>query len=220
MKSNIKKAVLVSSLCLLSMVIDQPEEVPEQNERDIMAEKMDKQAEAVEPETEVASEEAVIYETVEETEAAVPADLKEKPLYTVNGVMLSEECQEYLYGQLEKYETEWFFPYALCELYQESRFNPNAVSYNGLDKGIAQFREIYFPEFAEASGLVEYDIFNVIDSLYVYAFTISKYLNETGSIELALSRYYLGEYGYSEQYVSDVLQWEGTLKEIKEVRYE
>ena len=140
-----------------------------------------------------------------------------RPLYTVNGAFLTTDLQNYLYNMLAVRGKASFFPIALCQIYQESRFNPYAVAPNGLDKGLCQFRETFFPLFAQESGLVQYDIFNPIDSLYVYAYLMSKYIDMNGGdIYGALSMYFTGPGGaYCDQYVHDVMQWQGTLREVQ-----
>ena len=141
----------------------------------------------------------------------------EKPLfeyYTVNGSKLSETLQEYLQRQLAARGHSELFPIALCQIYQESRFNSQTVAPNGLDMGLCQFRVTYFDAFAAEAGLVEWNIMSPIDSIYVYAYMMGKYLDQTGSIDAALSMYYTGGNYYSAAYVQQVRQWEGTLAKI------
>lgn len=137
--------------------------------------------------------------------------------YTVSGIELSRDLQRYLYDRLSEFGCEWFFRYALCQIFQESQFNAAAENPNGLDKGLCQFRITYFPYVAQEAGLVEYDVFNPIDSLYVYAYMMCKYLNETGGdVAMSLSLYHSGYGGpYSAQYVSDVTRWFETIKEAE-----
>lgn len=134
-------------------------------------------------------------------------------LYSVNGATLSPYLQEYLYGQLARYGAEWFFPVALCQIYQESRYLTNAQNPNGQDKGLCQFREAFWEYHAKLSGLYEYDIWNPIDQLWVYSWLMAENLRKSGGdIGMALSRYYLGEAQYSETYVQAVMQWINTME--------
>ena len=134
-------------------------------------------------------------------------------LYSVNGATLSLYLQEYLYGQLARYGAEWFFPVALCQIYQESRYKADAQNPNGQDKGLCQFREQFWEYHARLSGLYEYDIWNPIDQLWVYSWLMAENLRKSGGdIGMALSRYYLGEDTYSEAYVTAVMQWFGTME--------
>lgn len=155
-----------------------------------------------------------------ETSSEVPSERVEETVavYSVNGETLNPDIQAYLYQRLAEFHCEFFFRYALCQIYQESRFNAAAENTNGLDKGICQFRLPYFGELAREAGLVEYDIFNPIDSIYVYTYLMCKYLNETGGdVAMSLSLYYSGYGGpYSSEYVKDVTQWFETMKEVEQ----
>lgn len=123
-------------------------------------------------------------------------------------VLLDPALQYYLYNQLKSRNIEWFYEIALCQLYQESHYNPMAENKNGLDKGIAQIRITYLDEFAKESGLIEYNIFNPIDSIYIYTYLMAKNLQIYDcDVNRALSRYFTGTDSYSEQYVYDVRQW-------------
>lgn len=148
----------------------------------------------------------------------VETEAESRTVYTVNGETLNPDIQAYLYQRLAEFHCEFFFRYALCQIYQESRFNAAAENPNGLDKGICQFRLPYFGELAREAGLVEYDIFNPIDSIYVYTYLMCKYLNETGGdVAMSLSLYYSGYGGlYSSEYVRDVTQWFETMKEVEQ----
>jgi hypothetical protein len=156
--------------------------------------------------------------TVPTDECKVTTGTDETPVtfYSVNGETLNPELQRYLYSRLQEFGCEWFFRYSLCQLYQESRYDSNAVGKRGLDCGLCQFRYPYFPSVAEEAGLFEYDIFNPVDSIYVYTYLMCKYLNETGGdVAMSLSLYYSGYGGpYSSEYVKDVTQWFETMKEV------
>lgn len=158
-------------------------------------------------------------ETSAEVESGSSEEVSEAcSFYSVNDETLNPELQRYLYSRLQEFGCEWFFRYSLCQLYQESRYDSNAVGKSGLDCGLCQFRYPYFPSVAEEAGLVEYDIFNPIDSIYVYTYLMCKYLNGTGGdVAMSLSLYYSGYGGpYSSEYVRDVTQWFETMKEVEQ----
>ena len=162
--------------------------------------------------------EVEISELAEEVKDAdeISQDWSGCPLYTVNGSMLTEYLQAYLYERLSFFGITWFYQISLCQIYQESRYNTAAVSYDGKDRGLCQFRERFFPDYATESGLYEWDILNPIDQLWVYTYLMQKYLKLTGNdIGLALSYYYMGEPIYNERYVSDVIQWLGTVEVVR-----
>ena len=128
--------------------------------------------------------------------------------YAIAGKSLSRAHQKYLYGQLKSRDIAWFYKVALCQLMQESSLDPDAVNKNGKDKGLCQIREEYFEERAQAAGLKNADIFNPIESMYVYCHMMDKYLRMTdGDVPMALSWYHLNNGEYSEKYVNDVLRW-------------
>lgn len=137
--------------------------------------------------------------------------------YSVDGQFLGRDLERYLMEQLEARHIGWMYTTALCQIYQESRFNPCAQNKNGLDMGLCQFRITYFGSFAQKSGLVTYDIWNPVDQIYVYAWIMAEYIKQEGSVEGALSRYYTGTPGaYCDTYVRDVLRWQHTIQEVKE----
>ena len=152
----------------------------------------------------------------EESTTVVETDNASTVLYSVDGCILNPELQTYLFRCLQNLGCEWMYEVCLCQLYQESRFNARAENRNGLDKGIAQLRITYFPTFAEQAGLVEYDIFNPIDSIFVYAYLTARNLELSNyDVNMALSRYYTGNDTYSAEYVQDVRKWADTIREVK-----
>jgi len=175
-------------------------------------------------EAEETSCETIVEETHEETVVKTEAEpvteseteSRSYTHYSVNGAVLDYHLQDYLREQLigRGINDEYVYMVALCEIYQESRYNYNAD--NGYDKGICQFREKYFSDYARGAGLTEFDIFNPIDSIYVYAWLTAEHLNSTGlDIAGTLRLYYnSGDQALDNQYVSDVMQWFGTMQTI------
>lgn len=134
-----------------------------------------------------------------------------KPYMSVDGETLPGYLQDYLYGRLCILGCPELYVVCLCQIYQESRYDLQAVSADGKDIGLCQFREAYFDGFAKDSGLYVWDIHNPIDQLYVYTYLMNRYYRQScGDIGWALSMYYTGGEEYSEKYVDDVMQWEGT----------
>ena len=160
-------------------------------------------------------------ESVENATVSVPATDVDRlpykiPHRAVNGQILGQELQEYLYRQLDERHIGWFYEISLCQIYQESRFNCSAVNLAHMDFGLCQHYQGSFPTSAKEAGLVEYDIMNPIDSIYVYAYLMAKYIREEGSVEMALSRYYTGTPGtYCDSYVRDVMQWANKIQEVE-----
>lgn len=152
-----------------------------------------------------------------ESEAEASEEVSGIPIYSVNGETLAPELQRFLYERLQHHGIEWYYTMALCQLYQESKYDPYAEAPNGLDKGIAQFRLPYFGELATDAGHPSAEIFSAWDCLYVYAYVTARNLEACGyDVELALSMYYTGSKTYSQEYVSDVTQWANTMQEVTE----
>ena len=142
---------------------------------------------------------------------------KDFTAYTVHQRTMPIEWQKYLYEQLYQYGTTWYFPYALCQIFQESRFNATAENPNGLDKGLCQFRITYWNEFASRSGNPGTDIWDPYAQLRVYAWLMSQNLKQTNNdVGYALSLYYLGVNSYAPDYVNDVLSHYDSLEKISQ----
>lgn len=160
--------------------------------------------------------EIIVDEPIEEVIEVVETEPEETiPYYTVNGEFIGYKLSDYLYEQLESRGAEDFYKVALCQLYQESRYNPNAVGYDGYDQGIAQIRVVFWDYFMEQAGLTSADPFNPIDSLYIYSYLMSTYIDDLdGDVNRALSKYNVGNTKwYNEEYVNAVMQWYDTIEE-------
>lgn len=126
--------------------------------------------------------------------------------YRVNGVLPPYEWQWYLYGRLADRGLEWWYPYAVCQIYQES--NWNQYSTNGKDHGLCQFKGIYWDGWASAAGIPGADIWDVYAQLTVYVWMMGNNLAAAGgNVGQALSLYYLGYAGWSDEYISHVTRW-------------
>lgn len=124
-------------------------------------------------------------------------------LYTIHGIMPSEELQRYLYGKLSERGIAWYMPYAVCQIWQESRWNPEST--NGRDHGLCQQKGIYWDGRAAAYGIPGASIWDPYAQLHVYACMMAGYLAATGGdVGRALSMYYLGTDGWAQNYVDAV----------------
>lgn len=134
--------------------------------------------------------------------------------YRVNGVTPPYEWEWYLYGKLADRGLEWFYPYAVCQIYQES--NWNQWSDNGRDKGLCQQRAVYWSERSAQAGIPGADIWNVNAQIHVYVWQMEQYLAAAGyDVGGALSIYYLGYAGWSDEYVGHVLRWMDYLEVVE-----
>lgn len=139
----------------------------------------------------------------EETAAAVTV----LPLYSVNGAVLAEDLQTYLYNALASRGIGWFFPYAIMIAYQESRFDPRAENKNGLDKGLYQYRVTYW-----SYG----DIMSPYDQINVFVQQMAQRAAAGCSVPDMISRHKQSDWGsYDQVYVGQVMQWERVLARIR-----
>lgn len=134
--------------------------------------------------------------------------------YRVGECVPPYEWEWYLYGKLSDRGLEWFYPYAVCQIYQES--NWNQYSTNGRDHGLCQQKGIYWADRAAAAGIPGADIWDVYAQLTVYVWMMGNNLAAAGgNVGQALSIYYLGYAGWSDEYVGHVTKWLDYLEEVE-----
>ena len=127
---------------------------------------------------------------------------------SICGVCPNRAYEEYLYNQLNNLGLSWWYPYAVAQIFQESRWNPNST--NGKDHGICQFKGIYFDARAKHfAGMDHADIWNPYDSLKVYAYYMKAILATTGNqVDAALSFYIQGDnLTWNQNYIDMVMNW-------------
>lgn len=141
------------------------------------------------------------------------------PHYTVDGQLMATEMQDYIYRTCTDMGIEFYYPYFLCQIYQESKFNSHAVSRNGLDYGYCQLRIYYHDEFKAMVGHPEWDLINdPFANVYVGCYLMKNNLEASGyDISGALAKYFNSGNDYCNYtYVQDVSQWFTTLERIEE----
>lgn len=133
--------------------------------------------------------------------------------YKVAGQSPNRDYEMYLYNQLNSLGIAWWYPYAVAQIFQESRWNPSST--NGKDHGICQFKGIYFAGRAKAyAGMNNADIWNPYDSLKVYAHYIKAVLASHGNnVDRTLSFYICGDDSHWDQtYINHVMGWYNKLQ--------
>lgn len=145
-----------------------------------------------------------------------PGDRNDGPVFSVDGCTLDIELQSYIYRTMCDFGFDWYYTGFLCQIYQESRFDQGAVSKYG-DYGLCQLKQKYHSYFRELTGCPDADyINNPYDNLYCGIFLMNMYWEQTHDLNTMISSYYTGDISnYNAEYVSNVRQWESTLKEIK-----
>lgn len=138
----------------------------------------------------------------------------QEKLYSIHGTIPNREWQRYLIDELKRKGIEWYVPYAVCQIFQESRWNPKAD--NGRDKGLTQQKGIYWAARAERYGIKGADIWDPYAQLHVYACMMAEYLRlAKNDVGWALSFYFYGNGQRADKYVHDVLSHMDYLKEVK-----
>ena len=137
------------------------------------------------------------------------------PIYSVAGNVLSEELQRYAYDRCCAYGIEWYYPYLICQMYQESRFNQWAISPNG-DYGLMQLNIRWHETFKNIAGHPEYDVinnaYNNIDCGVAYmAYCLAQ---NNYDLYCGMSMYNTGECGLYQPYINQVMQWYPLLQKI------
>lgn len=148
-------------------------------------------------------------------EAAVVTETKATAtVYRIHGITPNREWQTALRNELKRYGIEWYMPYAVCQIFQESRWNQYAD--NGRDKGITQQKGIYWETRALRFGVGGASIWDVQAQFRVFAGMMSGYLKAAkNDIGWALSYYFYGNGQRADKYVHDVLYHMDYLEEVK-----
>lgn len=149
--------------------------------------------------------------TQEATESIQRVESAAFKVYTIHGATPSEELQRHLYAKLTERGIGWYMPYAVCQIWQESRWNPKST--NGRDHGLCQQKGIYWDGRAAAYGIPGADIWDPYAQLHVYTAMMAGYLAASGGdVGRALSMYYLGADGWAQNYVDAVTGHLNSLK--------
>ena len=75
--------------------------------------------------------------------------------YRVHGRTPNTEWQAALRNELRRYGIEWYMPYAVCQIWQESRWNQ--WSDNGHDRGITQQKRVHLGRASAIPGVCRND---------------------------------------------------------------
>ena len=187
-------------------VTDEPQTSEERTETPV-AEETVQELPTEAPQTEEATSQDLSPVSVDGSVLGIETPAEGTPLYTVNGEMLDENIQNYLFAKLCEQDIGWFMPYAILIAYQESRYDIYAVSPNGRDQGLFQYRTEYYP------GLNPFDPYQEID-LFVSQMAARAAAGCT-TAEM-ISRHMMSDYGeYYQVYVDQVMQWEATLQRVQ-----
>lgn len=162
---------------------------------------------------------AVVIETAAPTTEAPRAEIPTAPksegfvAYSIYGITPPIDWQQYLYEQLNSLGFGWYMPYAVCQIFQESRWDQ--YSDNGVDVGLTQQKAVYWQTRAAHWGVPGASIWDPYAQLHVYAGMMCQFLTQTGSVEWALSLYFWGNGDYAPKYIADVMSHLGALEVVR-----
>lgn len=162
---------------------------------------------------------AVVIETAAPTTEAPRVEIPTAPksegftAYRIYGITPPIEWQRFLYDELAEKGHAWYMPYAMCQIFQESRWNQ--YSTNGIDVGLTQQKEVYWQTRAAHWGVPGASIWDPYAQLHVYAGMMCQFLAQTGSVEWALSLYFWGNGDYAPKYIADVMEHWGALEVVR-----
>lgn len=132
-------------------------------------------------------------------------------IYRIAGELIDPDIQRTIYKALEAENlTDWYTG-ALAQCFQESRGDRFAVSKNGLDMGIFQYREPFWNYYSNG------DIFDPEAQAKLYAKEMARRFSSGLSVDEAISRHYTSDY-HTEvdwEYVGQVKQWLNQMKVVK-----
>lgn len=172
-----------------------------------------------ETESETVAEEDQVLSEIDRYETEIPnsteAETTEIPLYSVNGTVLDTDLQEFLFSELSAKGIEYWMPIALAQMYQESTFDSCQIT-NGIDKGILQYRCIYWEEWCDRAGVEHGDIFNPYKQIEVYCRMVAEWIRAGETEAKTISNHNTGGWNddFNETYYNDVAQWFDTVQRI------
>lgn len=138
-------------------------------------------------------------------------------VYSVNGETLNPDFQRWIYGKLTEAGIEYWYETMLCQMYQESRFSQYAVSKDGRDHGILQFRAEFWNDVSTQYGFPGADIYDPYVQVAIYIKQTAERINSGISGAEVLTRHKTSDWGvYDQQYYNEVSQWFDTIERIEE----
>lgn len=162
---------------------------------------------AISMETEVQGSPLLSQGDSETVGTVVGPGVNETPIFQVDGYVPDVNLQEYLYNRLAEHGIEWFMPYAVCLIAQESSWNPLAVNPNGRDRGILQYRVEFYSGLDWTNPCAEIDLF------------VQQMANRAMSgktVSEMISSHMMSDYGnYNQAYVDAVMSHSGSLVRVR-----
>lgn len=151
-----------------------------------------------------------------------------KEVYPSYDIPLSSYQQQYTQEVCEKYDLS--YELILAIMYVESKFNPNAISYNGTSHGIMQINSNTSPWIAKQMGIKKYDVYNFGHSVslgiwyldYLRNYWLKQGYSDEECFNLMLLSYHKGingcknyvkQHGLKSEYVNSIYKYKIKLEE-------
>lgn len=141
--------------------------------------------------------EPVAEPTTVETVPVTAAPVQDEPVHEVHEMGLEDTLR----AELDAAGIGWWYPYAYAQIQQESHWNPGAVSADGKDYGLLQYRL----QFWSGPG----DIMDPYAQIRKYVGQVKARIDAGLSVEEIISRHMMSDYcsEINWTYVNDVLRW-------------
>lgn len=149
----------------------------------------------------------------EYTDAPEVSDSKGKPeaihKYKIMGTPIDEALQERLFMALDEACISYWYEIAICQLFQESRGERYAISKDGRDHGIFQYRLQFWDSVCDQYGCSGASIYDTDAQIRIYAQQMSARLNQGLSVDEVISRHKTSDEvtEVDWEYVNQVKQW-------------
>ena len=143
--------------------------------------------------------------------------INEPVLYRISGECIDSYTQERLYMALDEKGIAYWYETALCQLFQESRGEKYAVSKDGKDHGILQYRLQYWDSVCDQYGYSGASIYDIDVQIEIYTQQTLERINQGLSADEIISRHKTSDYvDYIDwEYVEQVRQWFGQMERVK-----
>lgn len=157
-------------------------------------------------------------EVVESTETAPETEVETIPearSYSIGKDALNEDIVAMLFEALDRHNIGYWREGALVQCFQESQFCQYAVSDDGRDYGIMQFRAEYWADTSAQYGYEGADIYDMYVQFDIYATQMATRFNSGLSVDEAISRHKTSDEVTTVdwQYVWEVKRWLSDLQE-------
>ena len=170
---------------------------------------------AEESSSEVETESVEYPETSEVPDSKGESETAHK--YQIMGTRINEDLQERLFVALDEARISYWYEIAVCQLFQESRGERYAVSKDGRDHGIFQYRLQFWDSVCDQYGYSGASIYDTDAQIRIYAQQMSARLNQGLSVDEVISRHKTSDEvtAVDWEYVNQVKQWLNKMEVIE-----